>query len=82
MNRLYIALGTLGVLGLGGLGVMLLTPKGRETLRLAAEKVHFGSRKLAEWNQAAQNELERIQNALDDLSESLQPIEPETAPGA
>ena len=82
MNRLYIALGALGVVGLGGLGVMLLTPKGRQTLRLAVEKMQFGSRRLEEWNQAAQDELERIQGALDELTQSLQPVNPETAAGS
>lgn len=79
MNKLYV---TFGVLGLGGLGMLLLTDKGRQTLRLAVEKMHFGSGKLAEWNQAAQSELDRIQSALDQLTQSLQAADSEAVAGS
>ena len=68
MRRWYIPA---TVLGLGGLGAFLLSQRGRSLMRTVRERV--GSRRLMEWNEAAQAELERIQSALNSIAESLQP---------
>jgi len=64
---------SLGVLGLGGLGVLLLTEKGRRGLLWTYQNLHRGPGKLLEWNQAAQREMDRIQSALDRVAKSLPP---------
>ena len=60
-------------LGAGGIGAFFMTPKGRETF----EDGGPGSKQLRsswqEWNESAQLELERIQNTLNQISQSLEP---------
>ena len=69
MRKWYVPL---TVLGVSGLGMLLLTDRGRHMLRWLAENIHRGPTKLLEWNEAAQRELEVIQTALNRVSESLQ----------
>jgi len=59
------------VLGLGGLGVLLFTERGRRSLEWLVEQLPDAPRHFAEWNEAAQRELDRIQTALDDVAKSL-----------
>lgn len=59
------------VLGLGGLGVLLFTDRGRRALALLAEYLPEAPERFAEWNEAAQRELDRIQSALDHVAETL-----------
>ena len=63
---------SLTVLGLGGLGALFLTNEGRRAVRWVAENIEQGSNALADWEIAAQAELERIQLAVNELAESLQ----------
>ncbi|HVZ17351.1 MAG TPA: hypothetical protein VG897_09570, partial [Terriglobales bacterium] len=53
------------VVGLGGLGVLLFTDRGRRALAWLAEYLPQAPERFAEWNEAAQRELDRIQAALD-----------------
>jgi hypothetical protein len=59
------------VLGLGGLGVLLLTERGRRSLQKIVEFLPHAPEHLAEWNEAAQRELDRIQATLNDVAEQL-----------
>lgn len=59
-------------LGAGGIGAFFLTPKGRETIRGLWARFEATPAKWNEWNESAQSELERIQNALNQISHSLE----------
>lgn len=62
---------SLTVLGVGGLGFLFLTDRGRQALRWVAENISHGPDKFLEWNEAAQRELDRIQVALNRVADSL-----------
>jgi len=68
MRTWYVPLALMGV---GGLGVLFLTDRGRQTLRWLADNLQHA----VEWNEAAQRELDRIQVALNRVSESLQAVQ-------
>jgi hypothetical protein len=57
--------------GLGGVGAMLFSPRGRKLIRSAAGRVGVTPGRLAAWNDAAQNELNHIQQAVEELEQSL-----------
>ncbi len=61
------------VLGVGGVGVWLLSDGGRRALRWLFETFHRAPSALQEWNESAQSELDRIQAALNRIAESLEP---------
>ena len=63
----------LTVLGVGGIGALLLTDKGRETLRRWRARFDEAPERWLEWNENAQLELERIQTALNQIAKSLGP---------
>jgi hypothetical protein len=67
MRKVYVPLTLLGV---GGIGWLFLTERGREALRWIGESIAQG--RLLQWNEAAQRELDRIQIALNRVAESLQ----------
>jgi len=69
MRRWYVPL---TVVGLGGLGLLFLTERGRRAVRWAFERMNEAPDKVLEWNEAAQRELERIQAALNRVAESLE----------
>lgn len=69
MRKVYVPL---TVLGLGGIGLLFLTDRGRQALRWIGENLQQGPGRLLEWNEAAQRELDRIQMALNRVAESLQ----------
>lgn len=69
MRRWYVPL---TVLGLGGIGVLVMSERGREVLRRLADQLYYAPEKLEEWNEAAQRELDRIQAALERVAETLQ----------
>ena len=71
MRKVYVPL---TVLGLGGLGWLFLTRRGRVALRWIEEGLRLGPGRLLEWNEAAQRELDRIQVALNRVSQSLQAV--------
>src|ERR1700690_1237110 len=71
MRRWYLPL---TVLGLGGIGAFLLSPRGRAVLRDMVERFQQApDRFLDDWNDSFENELERIQAALNQIAESLDP---------
>ena len=59
-------------LGAGGVGAFFLTPKGRETVRGWWARFEPNPERWQDWNDSAQLELERIQNALNQISQSLE----------
>jgi hypothetical protein len=63
----------LTVLGVSGIGAFLLTARGKETLRRWRAAFEPSPERWEDWNDNAQLELERIQDALNQIAESLQP---------
>jgi len=63
----------LTVLGLGGIGALLLTDRGRSVLRAVAEKFWEAPDRLLEWNDSLQSELDRIQHSLDRIADTIEP---------
>lgn len=70
MRKYYLPL---TVLGLGGLGAALFTERGRKFLSSMFERGSQAPSKFIEWNDTAQSELARIQEALDRIAEHLDP---------
>jgi hypothetical protein len=62
----------LTVLGVGGLGYLFLSERGRQGLRWIAENLHRAPDAFLDWNEAAQRELDRIQIALNRVAQSLE----------
>lgn len=69
MRKWYVPL---TVLGLGGLGVLFLTERGRSAFRWFFESAESAPETFLGWNEAAQQELDRIQAALNRVAEQLQ----------
>jgi len=63
------------VMGLGGLGVLLFTDRGRKVIRWAVDNLPHARARLEEWNEAAQRELDRIQIALNRVADSLDSLD-------
>lgn len=63
------------VFGAGGIGAYLLTGKRREALRGWLAELFESPERWQEWNDAALAELERIQQALNLIAQSLEPQE-------
>ena len=70
MRKWYVPL---TVAGIGGLGVFLLSESGRSVLRGITRYLRWNSQGLQEWNDAAEAEMRRLQDAVTALAESLQP---------
>jgi len=68
MRRWYVPL---TVLGLGSISLMLLSERGRNTLRALVRNFGDAAGRLWEWNDGLQDELDRIQAMLDKVAESL-----------
>ncbi len=62
----------LTVLGIGGIGALAFSRRGRSAMKWALDHAHEAPERIAEWNEAAQSELDKIQNALDAIADSLQ----------
>ena len=62
----------LTVLGIGGIGALLLSEAGRRSLEWLFDRLDEAPDRLAEWNESAQSELEKIQSALNELADTLQ----------
>ena len=60
------------VLGLGGIGALAFSRRGRKVMQWAIDNVHQAPDRIAEWNESAQSELDKIQNTLNEIAESLQ----------
>lgn len=69
MRKLFLPL---TVLGIGGLGALLLSEAGRRSMEWLFDRLDEAPDRFAEWNESAQTELEKIQNALNELADTLQ----------
>jgi hypothetical protein len=70
MRRWYVPL---TVLGLGSIGAFLLSERGRSAMRGFFQSFREAPDRWLEWNDNLDSELERIQAALDQIAESLDP---------
>jgi hypothetical protein len=70
-KQITYGLGGLGVL-LGGLGVILLSGRGREIVRSFVRDFEQAPAAFDEWADATQNELERIQQTVNQIAARLQ----------
>jgi len=70
MRRWYLPL---TVIGLGGVGALLLSERGRSALRTVLKGFWEAPDRLLDWNGDLESELDRIQSALDGIAESLNP---------
>jgi hypothetical protein len=61
----------LTVLGIGGLGALVFSERGRKAIVWAMERIDEAPERFSEWNENAQSEFDRIQNNLNRLAESL-----------
>jgi hypothetical protein len=61
----------LTVLGLGGIGALVLSERGRETLHNIVSNIDEAPEKFADLNDTVQRELASIESALNQLAESL-----------
>lgn len=62
----------LTVLGLGGLGLLVLSDRGQDALQWVFDKLDEAPDQFNDWNARAQEELDRIQMALNRVAESLE----------
>ena len=62
----------LTVLGLGGLGLLVLSDRGQDAIDWAFKKLDEVPDQFDDWNARAQEELDRIQMALNRVAESLE----------
>ena len=68
MKKWYMPL---TVLGLGGLGVLFGTEKGRETVRRVARTLDDAPERISEINATLDDELANIQSALNNVAKVL-----------
>ena len=68
MKKWYLPL---AVLGAGGMGALLVSDVGRRFLDRVSEALADDARQLHQWNDAAEQEFESIQKALDGVAEML-----------
>jgi hypothetical protein len=71
MRKWYLPITVLGLGGLGVLGMLIGTERGRAIVRRVAENFIDAPESFEEWNDAAIRELESIQSALDSLAQAL-----------
>jgi len=72
-RQLTYGLGGLGVL-LGGLGVFLLSDRGREIVRSIASHLEHAPEGIEQFAEATQVELDRIQQTLNQIAARLEAI--------
>jgi hypothetical protein len=68
MRKWYVPL---TMLGLGGLGLLFVTERGQQAVRWVLDNFEDVPEHMAAFNQGVENELERIESALDEIQESL-----------
>lgn len=73
MSKWYLPL---TVLGLGSLGVLFGTEKGREALSRAADFLEELPENYSDWSNAAEGEIASIQSAVDQIAATLGALQP------
>ena len=72
MNNRNLSLAMLGIGGLGVLGILAAgTDRGRSILRTAFDTLVDAPERIQGWNESAQEELEHLQSAINDLADAL-----------
>ena len=69
MRKWYVPL---TVLGIGGISLFFLTDHGKRVVRWLADNLQHAPEMLLEWNDTAQAELDKIQNSLNQVAQSLE----------
>jgi len=72
MSKWYLPL---TVLGLGSLGVLLGTERGREALNRATDFIDDFPDAYSDWQEAAEREIRSIQSAVDQIAATLGPLQ-------
>lgn len=72
MKKWYMPL---AVLGVGSLGALLLSDRGRQVVRWVVENLERHHETFLEWNDAAQRELDRLEEALNQVADSIDGLE-------
>ncbi len=62
----------LTMLGIGSLGALVLSERGRQALDWIFDRIDEAPDRIAEWNENAQQELDKIQVTLNEIAETLQ----------
>ena len=65
----------LAMLGVGSLGAFLLSERGRQAVRWVTESIERHQQTFSEWNEAAERELDRLEEALDRVAASIEAID-------
>ena len=60
------------LMGVGGMGLLLLSDRGRTAMRWARSRFQSAPEQLQDWNERAQQEMARIQEQLDELASRLE----------
>ena len=71
MRKWYLPL---AVLGVAGLAALVLSERGRESVLRMLGRMDDAPEPFRGWNDAAQRELESLQDALERLSDTLQAV--------
>lgn len=56
------------VFSMGALGLLALSDQGLDVIRWAVRRISEAPARFEEWNEAAQQELDRLQNALNEMA--------------
>ncbi len=62
----------LALLGVGGVGVLVLSERAREAVREMLGRLQGAPDQLADWSERAQQEIDRIEQALNRVAETLE----------
>lgn len=62
----------LTMLGIGSLGALILSERGRQAMDWIFDRIDEAPDRIAEWNDTAQLELEKIQSTLNEIADTLQ----------
>ena len=62
----------LTMLGIGSLGALVLSERGRQALDWVFDRLDEAPDRIADFNESAQAELDKIQSALNEIADSLQ----------
>lgn len=62
----------LTMLGIGSVGALILSERGRQALDWIFDRIDEAPERIADWNETAQQELDKIQVALNEIAENLQ----------
>ncbi len=61
----------LAMFGLGSAGAVLIALRGKQMTRWVQERFREAPVSLAEWNESAQQELARLESALNEIAQSI-----------